>query len=129
MKNLVAVSKEELVERLWNADSRLFKMLRDSKHVEEARHLLFDYFNYLDRSMFNMKPDTFFSKMNIIQKRNAKECIRVFANTIRTENEFLTKSSPLQLLCDLAQKKPGALDRVSHAFLCEYIAFFYGITG
>ncbi len=129
MKKLIDTPKEILVKKLWDADPRIFKMLRDSKHVEEARHLLFDYFNYLDRSLFNMKPDTFFAKMNIVEKRNAKECIRVFSNTIRTENEYLTKASPLQLLCDLAQEVPGALERVTEAFLCEYIAFFYGITG
>ena len=129
MKKLIDLTKEELVKKLWDADPRIFKMLRDSKHVEEARHLLFDYFNYLDRSLFNMKPDTFFAKMNIVEKRNAKECIRVFSNTIRTENEYLTKASPLQLLCDLAQEKPGGTEHVTEAFLCEYIAFFYGITG
>ncbi len=129
MKKLLTLSRKDLVTRLWAADPNIRRMLRDSKHVEEARHLLFDYFNALDRSMFNMKPGTYFSNMNIIEKRNAKECIRVFANTIRTENEFLTGASPLTLLCDLAQEKEGALDKVSEAFLCEYLSLFQGITG
>lgn len=129
MKKLLTLSKGDLLAKLWAADPNILRMLRDSKHVEEARHLLFDYFNSLDRAMFNMKPGTFFSKMNIIEKRNAKECIRVFANTIRTENEFLTGVSPLTLLCNLAQGKEGALDAVSEAFLCEYLALFHGITG
>jgi len=129
MKNVIFLSKEELLERLWQADPQIKKILRDSKHIEEARHLLFDYFNYLNRSMFNMKPDTYYSEMNITEKRNARECIRVFSNTVRTENEYLTKTSPLQLLYDLAHDPDTALPRASEAFLCEYLSFFRGITG
>jgi len=129
MKNVIFLSKEELLERLWQADPKIKKILRDSKHIEEARHLLFDYFNYLNRSMFNMKPDTYYSDMNITEKRNARECIRVFSNTVRTENEHLTHASPLQLLYDLAHDPDTALPLASEAFLCEYLAFFRGITG
>ncbi|MDQ1277886.1 MAG: lysine 2,3-aminomutase [Thermodesulfobacteriota bacterium] len=129
MKNSIFLSKEELLERLWQADPHIKKVLRDSKHIEEARHLLFDYFNHLNRSMFNMKPDTYYAEMNILEKRNARECIRVFSNTMRTENEHLTQASPLQLLYDLAHDPDGALARASEAFHCEYLSFFRGITG
>jgi len=129
MKSVIAMTKGELVEKLWQADPQIKKILKNSKHVEEARHLLFDYFNYLNRSMFNMKPDTYYSNMNITEKRNARECIRVFSNTVRTENEYLTGFSPLTHLFDLAQGKPGALEEVSEAFLSEYVFLFQGITG
>jgi lysine 2,3-aminomutase len=48
---------------------------------------------------------------------------------MRTENEHVTHFSPLQVLYDLAQGKKEALDQVSEAFLCEYLALFLGITG
>jgi len=79
--------------------------------------------------MFNMKPDTYYSEMNITEKRNARECIRVFSNTMRTENEHLSQTSSLQLLYDLAHDPDTAMSRTSEAFLCEYLSFFRGITG
>ncbi|HPB69743.1 MAG TPA: KamA family radical SAM protein [Syntrophales bacterium] len=129
VKNILSLDNKELVEKLWAADPEIRRILAGSKHVEEARHILFDHFNQLNRSMFNMKPDTPYAGMNSIEKRNAKECLRVFSNTIRTENEHLTGASPLTLLYDLARNRPGALERVGKAFLCEYLAFFKGITG
>jgi len=129
MKNWLNWSKEELVEQLWAAEPRVRQIFKNSRHMEEARHLLFDYLNRLERDLFNMRSDTYFVNLNIVEKRNAKECIRVLSNTLRTENEYVTHFSPMQVLYDLAQGKKDALDRVSEAFLCEYLALFLGITG
>ena len=97
--------------------------------MEEARHLFFDYLNRLERDLFNMRSDTYFVNLNIVEKRNAKECIRVLSNTMRSENEYVTHFSPMQVLYDLAQGKKEALEQVTEAFLCEYLALFLGITG
>ena len=129
MKNWLKMTKEELVEQLWATEPRIRQIMRNSKHMEEARHLLFDYLNRLERDLFNMRSDTYFVNLNIVEKRNAKECIRVLSNTMRTENEYVTHFSPMQVLYDLAQGKKEALDQVSEAFLCEYLALFLGITG
>ena len=119
MKNWLKMTKEELVEQLWATEPRIRQIMRNSKHMEEARHLLFDYLNRLERDLFNMRSDTYFVNLNIVEKRNAKECIRVLSNTMRTENEYVTHFSPMQVLYDLAQGKKEALDQVSEAFLCE----------
>ncbi|HOT48897.1 MAG TPA: KamA family radical SAM protein, partial [Syntrophales bacterium] len=129
MKNWLNWSKEELAEQLWAAEPRIRQIFKNSRHMEEARHLLFDYLNRLERDLFNMRSDTYFVNLNIVEKRNAKECIRVLSNTLRTENEYVTHFSPMQVLYDLAQGKQEALDRVSEGFLCEYLALFLGITG
>ena len=129
MKNWLNWSKEELAEQLWVTEPRIRQIFRNSRHMEEARHLLFDYLNRLERDLFNMRSDTYFVNLNIVEKRNAKECIRVLSNTLRTENEYVTHFSPMQILYDLAQGKKEALDQVSEAFLCEYLALFLGITG
>jgi lysine 2,3-aminomutase len=50
-------------------------------------------------------------------------------NTMRSENEYLTKSSPLEALYDIVHEKQNALDVITEAFLCEYLALFLGITG
>ena len=129
MKNLLSMTKEQLLEQLWSTEPRIKQIIKNSKHVEEARHLVFDYMNRLDRDLYNMKSDTYFVNLNIIEKRNAKECIRVLMNTMRSENEYLTKSSPLEALYDIVHEREKALDAVTEAFLCEYLALFLGITG
>ncbi len=129
MKNILNMTKEQLLEQLWSTEPKIKQILKNSKHVEEARHLIFDYMNRLDRDLYNMKSDTYFVNLNIIEKRNAKECIRVLMNTMRSENEHLTKSSPLEALYDIVHGKEKALDAVTEAFLCEYLALFLGITG
>jgi lysine 2,3-aminomutase len=128
-ENLLTLSKKQLLAKLWQAEPQIRKILANSRHVEEARFMIFDYLNRLERDLYNMKSDTYFVNLNMIEKRNAKECIRVLSNTMRTENEYLTKASPLECLCDLACDQEGALDKVTESFLCEYIALFRGITG
>lgn len=129
MKNWIHHSKEILIEKLWEAEPKIKSILRNSSQIEEARFILFDYLNRLERDLFNMRSDTYFVDLNIIEKRNAKECIRVLSNVMRTENEHLTGASPLERLFDLAKEKPGAFEAISEAFLCEFIVLFRGITG
>ncbi|MBE9546306.1 MAG: KamA family radical SAM protein, partial [Proteobacteria bacterium] len=101
----------------------------DSKHVEEARYVFFDYLDRLRRDIYNLKSDTPFINLNIIEKRNARECIRVLSNTMRTENEHLTEASPLEHLYNLARNEEGALEKVTKGFLLEYLTLFMGIRG
>jgi len=129
MKNFLFMTKDQLIEQLRSTEPRIWKILKNSRHVEEARHVIFDYLNRLDRDLYNLKSDTYFVNLNIIEKRNAKECIRVLMNTMRSENEYLTKVSPLEALYDIAHGKEKALEAVTEAFLCDYLALFLGITG
>jgi len=76
-----------------------------------------------------MKADTPFANLNVVERRNARECIRVLSNTMRTENEHLTGVSPLELLYDLARDEEGALEKASMGFLLEYFALLEGIRG
>lgn len=129
MKSWLHYSKERLTEILWEAEPKIKRILKYSNQVEEARYILFNYLNRLERDLFNMRSDTYVVKLNSIEKRNAKECIRVLSNVLRTENEHLTGVAPLEKLFDMAKDEPGALDAVNEAFLCEFIALFWGITG
>jgi lysine 2,3-aminomutase len=129
MKNWVHHSREKLAEILWAAEPKIKSILKNSNHIEEARFILFDYLNRLERDLFNMRSDTYFVNLNIIEKRNAKECIRVLSNVMRTENEHLTGASPLERLIDLAKEAPGSMEKINEAFISEFIALFRGITG
>jgi len=129
MKNLITASKEELLERFWRAEPKLKGILKDAKHVEEARYIFFDYLDRLRRDLYNMKSDTLYANLNVIEKRNTRECVRVLSNIMRTENEYLTGCSPLTLLYDLAKNEKDALDKVSKGFLLEFYAILLGIRG
>ncbi len=129
MKHLIDLSKEELIQRIWKAEPRLRKILRDAKHVEEARYILFDYLDRFRRDLYNMKSATPFADLSPVEKRTARECIRVLSNTMRTENEHLTQASPLHHLYDIARGEEGALSRVSEGFLVEYLALLKGLRG
>lgn len=129
MKNWIRHSKEKLIEKLWEAEPKIKSILKNSNQLEEARFILFDYLNRLERDLFNMRSDTYFVNLNIIEKRNAKECIRVLSNVMRSENEHLTGASPLARLFELAKDTPGAREKINEGFLCEFIVLFRGITG
>ncbi|MCD6487247.1 MAG: KamA family radical SAM protein [Syntrophobacterales bacterium] len=129
MKRLIDLSREELLERIWKAEPKFKDILRNARHVEEARYVFFDYLDRFGRDLYNMKADTLFADLNVVERRNARECIRVLANTMRTENEHLTQASPLELLYDLANNEEEALEKVSESFLMEYVALLEGIRG
>ena len=129
MEKVIPLSKQEILERMWGALPKIKSILIDAKHVEEARYVLFDYLDRLKRDAYNMKSDTFFSDLNIVERRNVRECIRVFANTMRTENEYLTDASPLSHLYELAREEEIGLEKVGEGFLLEYLTLFQGIRG
>jgi hypothetical protein len=77
MKNWLNWSKEQLAEELWATEPRIRQIMRNSRHMEEARHLLFDYLNRLERDLFNMRSDTYFVNLNIVENetpRSASGC-------------------------------------------------------
>lgn len=129
MQDLINASKEELVEILWSIDFHIKRIFKNSKNLHDARDLFFNYLNDLERHYFNVYSDKHFKNMHILEKNNAKECIRVLKNIIRTENEHLTGFSALKLLFKLFKSKEYAMSKVSKGFLCEFIFLFKGING
>jgi lysine 2,3-aminomutase len=129
MERIVTLSKEELVDNLWAADPDMERILRSSENLHEARDRLFDHLNELERHYFNIYSDRHFQHLHILEKNNAKQCIRVLKNVIRTENEQLTGSSCLKKMWSLARDEDYSLDAVGEGFLCELVALFRGING
>jgi len=71
MKSWIQLPKEKLIEKLWAAEPKIKSILQNSKHVEEARFIIFDYLNRLERDLFNMRSDTYFCKSQYHRK---EEC-------------------------------------------------------
>ncbi len=125
---LIELSKNDLLEEMWNAAPVIKGILVSCDNPERARDKFFHYLNDLERSYFNIyteKPYT----LHQVEKNQAKECIRVLKNIIRTENEDLTGFSALKTLYDLAQNQPGVLESLRKGFLAEFLYLFRGING
>ncbi len=128
MKRLIRYDKQRLLRELWQADSRVRDILGEARNLHNARGRLMDYLNSLEDKYFNITSGMKIIGKHIIERNNAKECIRVFKNILRTENEKLTGCSALQHLYNLARYPKASLEAVHEGFLCELIFLFWGIN-
>ena len=129
VKDAITLSREGLVDAIWLESHYIKKILERSNSLREARDSFFEYLNRLERHYFNIYSDKHFKELDMLEKSNAKECIRVLKNIIRTENEKLTGFSALNILYRLANGKKNALHQVDKGFLLEFLYLFRGIHG
>ncbi len=127
IKNITFCTNKELIDLLWKADPKIKSLLKDSQNLTDARENLFNYLNDLERHYFNIHSEKKFKEFHIIEKSNAKECIKVLKNLIRTENEQISGFSALQILYGLARDN-HLEDRITEGFLAEFIFLFKGIN-
>ncbi|MBN1129333.1 MAG: KamA family radical SAM protein [Chitinispirillaceae bacterium] len=120
--------KQGLVRELWSQDPEIHRLLKKAENLHEAREFLFNYLNDLESHYFNILSVRSLVTRHIIERNNAKECIRVFKNIIRTENEKQCRFSALKLLWRIARANDGALQDAGEGFLCEFIALVKGIN-
>lgn len=129
LPDVMAMSKEDLLNAMWLEGHYIKKLLASSDSLSEARDRFFDHLNALERHYFNVFSDKHFKDFHMLEKNNAKECIRVLKNVIRTENEDLTGFSALKVLYSLAKDKKGTPARIKEGFLAEFLYLFRGIYG
>ena len=51
---ILELGKEELLKRLWSADRRIYKILKNSPSIIDCRNNLFQYINEVVRSYYNI---------------------------------------------------------------------------
>lgn len=127
MKELLKSEKTKLIETLWECDPEIHNILSSSDTLQDARNRLFDHLNDIERHLYNIYSDKYFKDMNLLEKNNAKECIRVFKNIIRTENETISNFSALQSLYSVG-KGDIEPEELTRGFLLEFIFLFKGIN-
>ena len=93
MKELLEYDKIKLIETLWEFDPDIHAILRSGDTLQDARNKMFDHLNGIERHLYNIYSDKSFKDMNLLEKNNAKECIRILKNVIRTENETISNFS------------------------------------
>ncbi|MDP1622504.1 MAG: KamA family radical SAM protein [Bacteroidales bacterium] len=129
VNSIITSGKIELIQKLWETSPEIKQLLRESVDLMTARNRLFMYLNDLERSYYNVFSDMPFRTLNITERNNAKECIRVIKNIIRTENEQLCNFSALENLTAIAHDSDLIPDEISEGFLAEFIFLFLGIYG
>ncbi len=119
------VDIDAYVSRLWEANQDIYKLLKGSASLEDARSGLYDHLEKAERSIFDVNND-----LHILEKSTVREAIRVFRSIIGPVNEYRTGVSALDFLYKLAQGHEDAVrDKLSPGFLMEFINLFRGIDG
>jgi len=129
MDDIQRLNVDQLSEILWNEAPEIRALLAGSTSLIDARDRLFGYLAKMERHYFNIYSDLNLNQLHICERNNAKECIRVLKNVIRTENEILTGFSALQQLWKLAGTDPVDATEIHPGFLAEFIFLFRGING
>jgi lysine 2,3-aminomutase len=129
LDDLLRMGKLEMIELLWEIEPKMHRLLTESETIQQARNNLFNYLNELERTYFNIYADHRLSELHDLEKNQAKWCVRVFKNIIRSENEKLAHRSSLGLLWKIAHRQPRALSEVGEGFVMEMIFLSLGING
>jgi lysine 2,3-aminomutase len=129
MEDIINKPINELVDLLWKADPAIRKILAESETSASARNEVFSYLSDLERQYFNIFADFEQRSLHICERNNARECIRVLKNIIRTENEILTGFSVLITLRKLAKDPLEVRNYLTPGFITELIYLFRGING
>ncbi len=83
IQELMEYNNTDLVNTLWKCDPEIFKIFTSSDNTHNARDKLFNHLNDIEKHIFNIYSDMHFKNKNILERNNAKECIRVFKNILR----------------------------------------------
>lgn len=127
ISELLEYDTAKLLTALWKSDPEIYRILRSSDNRHIARDRLFDHLNDIERHLFNIYSDRHFKDKNILERNNSKECLRIFKNIIRTENEKLAGFSAMKVLYKAAKEKINS-ESVNKGFLLEFIHLFRGIN-
>ena len=119
------VDYEGYIQRLWESNSEIYNILKNSNDLEGTRDSMYDYLERSERKIFAVDND-----LHILEKSTVRESIRVFRSIIGPINEFRTEFSALESLWKLARDKRDDLkDKISVGFILEFINLFRGVTG
>ena len=118
------VDYEAYLQRLWDANPDIHKLLKNAPDLESARNTLYSYLEKAERDVFSLEND-----LHILEKATVREGIRVFKSIIGPINEARTDVSALDILWKLAQNKQGELGEISVGFLMEFINLFRAVIG
>jgi lysine 2,3-aminomutase len=110
---------KSLIEKLWRENLEIFKLLKESESLQEARQKLFQFSKDLEWEYREGKEE-----LHKLEYATALEAIKVFNNLISLRNEKIAGFSTLDYLWSLAKDNQGVNKKVSDGFLEEFIHLF-----
>ncbi|MBA7583509.1 hypothetical protein ES708_25454 [subsurface metagenome] len=110
---------KSLIEKLWRENLEIFKLLKESESLKEARQKLFQFSKDLEWEYREGKEE-----LHKLEYATALEAIKVFNNLISLRNEKIAGFSTLDYLWSLAKDNQGITKEVSDGFLEEFIHLF-----
>ncbi|MBN1356190.1 KamA family radical SAM protein [bacterium] len=119
------VDYEAYLQRLWESNPEIQRILKNVPDLETARSGMYEYLEQAERRVFDLTND-----LHILEKSTVRESIRVFRSVIGPINEFRTEFSALDSLWKLARNNRKELkSEISVGFIMEFINLFRGVTG
>jgi len=115
---------KSLIEKLWRENPEIFKLLKESENLQEARQKLFEFSKDLEWKYREGEE-----KLHKLEYATALEAIKVFNNLISLRNEKITGFSTLDYLWSLAKDNQEITEEVSNSFLEEFIHLFKAMKG
>jgi len=129
MKEEINLPKKELIDLLFSEDATINSIFDRSSDLNGLREALFNRLNDLERDYFNIYSHKYSDDKHIIEKNNAKECIRIFKNIIRTENEELSGFSALDTLFKIHNNDEKSIEETGNGFILEFLFLIRGMNG
>ena len=115
---------KNLVEKLWRENPEIFKLLKESENVQEARQKLFEFSKDLEWKYREGKEE-----LHKLEHATALEAIKVFNNLISLRNEKIAGFSTLDYLIGLTKDNQEITEGVSDGFLEEFVHLFKAMKG
>lgn len=121
----IDIADEGDINRLWEANSEIRAILKESETLEQARENLYEYLHLAELEVFFADSD-----WHPLEKANVRECIRTFRSIIGPINEKRTQFSALDVLWRLAGQGRDVVEAdLSRAFILECLHLFRGVRG
>lgn len=123
-KLIEELKNSKLIEELWRENPEVFKILKESEDLKEARQRLFKFSKDLEWKYREGK-----NELHKLEYATALEAIKVFNNLISPRNEEIAGFSTLDYLRLIAKDDQEMFEEISEGFLEEFIHLFKAIKG
>ena len=116
--------KKNLIQKLWKENPKLYKILKESENLKEARKKLFKFSKDLEWKYREGEEE-----LHKLDYATALEAIKVFNHFISPRNEKIAGFSTLDYLWSLTKDNQEITEEISEGFLEEFIHLFKAIKG
>jgi len=116
--------KKNFIQKLWKENPKLYKILKESKDLKDARGKLFEFSKDLEWKYREGEEE-----LHKLEYATALEAIKVFNDFISLRNEEIAGFSTLYYLWSIAKNNQNVAEEISDSFIKDFIHFFRAMKG